>query len=75
MGQWITDPLLSLLWYGFDPRPGNVGRPRPCQTKKEEEKVLNGPGARGGVSSEGRAGAGAGRWAGSAALLVRERCQ
>ena len=27
MAQWVKDPVLSLLWHGFDPWPGNFCMP------------------------------------------------
>ena len=24
MAQWVKDPVLSLLWFGFDPWPGEL---------------------------------------------------
>ena len=28
MAQWIKDLVLSLLWFGFDPWPGNFCLPK-----------------------------------------------
>ena len=37
---WVKDPVLSLLWWGFDPWPGNfcMLQPWPKKKKKIKEK-------------------------------------
>ena len=42
MAQWVKDPVLSLLWYKFDPWLGNFCLPR-LQSKKPNKNKTNEP--------------------------------
>ena len=44
MVQWVMDLVLSLLWYSFDPWPGNFHMPWVWQKKN---KLVNGQGTAG----------------------------
>ena len=39
MAQWVKDPVLSLLWRGFSPWPGNFHMPQ-AQPKKKKRKGI-----------------------------------
>ena len=40
MAQWVNDPVLSLLWLGFDLWPGNLCMPQ-VRAKNKHTLIIN----------------------------------
>ena len=43
MAQWVKDLVLSLLWLGFDPWPGNFHMPQPVNNNNNKNLKIELP--------------------------------